>query len=146
MGPAGDVKKGAKLFKSKCAQCHTANEGGLTKQGPNLYGILGRPAGSKEGFPYSEGNKTSGITWSSKHMMAYLIAPQKYIVGTKMVFAGIKKEKERAYLVAYLETLTEFWTLSSGNAGDELILTSCEVRFSTSCTAIQRKCFASCEV
>merc|ERR1712107_373652 len=83
--PAGDVKKGAKLFKSKCAQCHTANEGGLTKQGPNLYGILGRPAGSKEGFPYSEGNKASGITWSSKHMFliwsrlrSTLLAPRWY--------------------------------------------------------------------
>merc|ERR1712211_77087 len=76
-----------------------------TKQGPNLYGIFGRPAGSKEGFPYSEGNKTSGITWSPKHMMVYLIAPTKYIVGTKMVFAGLKKEKERADLIAYMETL-----------------------------------------
>lgn len=101
--PAGDKKKGAKVFKSKCAQCHTCEKGGATKQGPNLFGMFGRQSGLADGFAYSEANKNSGIIWSDKHLFEYLVNPKKYIVGTKMVFAGIKKEKERADLIAYMQ-------------------------------------------
>jgi len=100
--PAGNAKKGAKLFKSKCAQCHTIEKGGIVKQGPPLWGIFGRTAGTAEGFAYSDANKQSGIIWSDKHMYEYLVNPKKYMPGTKMVFAGMKKEKERADMCAYL--------------------------------------------
>merc|ERR1712039_800275 len=100
--PEGNVKAGAKLFKAKCAQCHTIEKGGNAKQGPPLWGIMGRQSGTYDGFAYSEANKASGIVWSDKHMFEYLVNPKKYIVGTKMVFAGLKKEKERADLITYL--------------------------------------------
>jgi len=75
--PDGDAKKGAKLFKGKCAQCHTIEKGGNTKQGPPLYGIMGRTSGTCEGFTYSEANKSSGIVWSPAHMYEYLVNPKK---------------------------------------------------------------------
>merc|ERR1712154_612052 len=100
--PEGDAKKGAKLFKSKCAQCHTCEKGGLVKQGPPMYGIFGRQSGTCEGFAYSEANKNAAIVWSEKHMYEYLVNPKKYMPGTKMVFAGLKKEKERADLIAFM--------------------------------------------
>mmetsp|Transcript_3262 Transcript_3262/g.8139 ORF Transcript_3262/g.8139 Transcript_3262/m.8139 type:complete len:116 (-) Transcript_3262:149-496(-) len=105
--PAGDVTKGAKVFKAKCAQCHTNDKAGLTKQGPPLYGIFGRTAGTCDGFQYSSANVQSGIVWSDKHMYEYLVNPKKYMPGTKMVFAGMKKDKERADLIAYLHTLKD---------------------------------------
>merc|ERR1712125_40674 len=86
--PDGDAKKGAKLCKAK--------------QGPPLWGIMGRQSGTYDGFNYSSANKESGIVWSGKHMFEYLINPKKYMPGTRMVFAGLKKEKERADLIAYL--------------------------------------------
>merc|ERR1712032_1074296 len=100
--PDGEVKKGAKLFKAKCAQCHTIEKGGNAKQGPPLWGIFGRQSGTCEGFAYSEANKNAAIIWSDKHLFEYLVNPKKYILGTKMVFAGLKKESERADLIAYL--------------------------------------------
>jgi len=101
--PDGDVKKGAKLFKAKCYQCHTIEAGGNSKQGPPLWGVMGRASGTVDGFAYSEANKTSGIIWSDKHMFEYLVNPKKYIQGTKMVFAGLKKPAERADLIVYMK-------------------------------------------
>ncbi|EAN32679.1 Cytochrome c family protein [Theileria parva strain Muguga] len=100
--PEGDSSKGAKLFKSKCAQCHTINKGGSVKQGPNLYGFYGRKSGASD-YAYSDANKNSGIVWSDKHLFVYLVNPKQYIPGTKMVFAGLKKEQDRADLIAYLK-------------------------------------------
>lgn len=100
--PEGNAKKGAKVFKSKCAQCHTLEDGGAKKSGPNLHKMFNADAGSKDGYGFSDACKGSGIVWSEKHLFAFLENPKKYMPGTKMVFAGIKKPAERSDLVAYM--------------------------------------------
>merc|ERR1712094_141794 len=96
---------GAALFKAKCATCHTNNDGGPNKQGPNLFGIIDKPSGSVAGFGYTKANKESGVTWTRENMFEFLTAPKKFIKGTSMAFPGFKKEQDRADVVAYLDTL-----------------------------------------
>jgi cytochrome c len=100
------VEKGQALFKKFCLQCHsTVASEGQSKTGPNLAGVIGRVAGTSEGYSYSAANKSSGITWDETSMSTYLINPKKMIPGTKMVFAGMKKETERNDLIAFLKTV-----------------------------------------
>jgi cytochrome c len=97
----GDPVHGAAIFK-QCVTCHTL-EPGVNKIGPTLHGIIGRPAGSVEGYNYSEANKNSGIVWSEQKMFEYLENPRGVVPGTKMSFAGLKKPQDRADVIAYIQ-------------------------------------------
>ncbi|KAK6047295.1 ribosomal L18ae protein [Cooperia oncophora] len=100
--PEGDYEKGKKVFKQRCLQCHVVDSK-ATKTGPTLHGIIGRKSGSVEGFDYSAANKNKGVIWTRETLFEYLLNPKKYIPGTKMVFAGLKKADERADLIKYIE-------------------------------------------
>ena len=102
--PPGDVVNGEKLYKARAAQCHTASKGAPNGVGPNLFGLLGRKSGTIEGFLYSKANLDSGVTWTPEVLDVYLENPKKFMPGTKMSFAGLKKAQERADIIAYLES------------------------------------------
>ncbi|RAI43336.1 c-type cytochrome [Rhodoplanes roseus] len=98
---AQDVEAGAVSFR-KCTPCHNIGPGATNKVGPLLNGLEGRHSGSVAGFNYSAANKDSGITWDKATFKSYITDPRAKIPGTKMVFAGIKNEKEQDDLWAYL--------------------------------------------
>jgi len=99
----GDPALGKTAF-NKCAACHSIKEG-ENKIGPSLHGIVGRPSHSIESFSYSEPMKAYNVTWDAPALDHYLIDPRGTVPGTKMIFVGLKKDDERANVIAYLETL-----------------------------------------
>ena len=99
---AQDLAAGEQSFK-KCFPCHSVGADAKNKVGPVLNGLDGRKSGTIEGYNYTDANKNSGITWSEESFKEYINDPRAKIPGTKMVFAGIKNEKERGDLWAYLK-------------------------------------------
>jgi cytochrome c len=98
---AQDVAAGEQSFR-KCTPCHSVGEDARNKVGPVLNGLEGRKSGTVEGFSYTDANKNAAITWTEESFKDYIKDPRAKIPGTKMVFAGIKNEKEQGDLWAYL--------------------------------------------
>ena len=99
----GDLTHGEKVFK-KCSACHMIASDGKNMIGPNLWGVIGRLAGSIDDYKYSKAMIAYGKEWTYEEMNSYLIKPQAYIKGTKMAFAGLRKEKDRASVILYMNS------------------------------------------
>jgi len=99
---AQDAAAGEKVF-AKCKICHQVGEGAKNGVGPVLNGVVGRKAGSEEGYNYSTANKSSGLTWDDATLKQYLKNPRAMVPGTKMIFPGISNEKEIDDVIAYLK-------------------------------------------
>ena len=97
----GDAEAGEKVFK-KCKTCHSFDPG-KKKIGPHLKGVVGRKAGAVEGYKYSKAMAAADITWDEANLDKFLTKPKAFVKGTKMSFSGLKKEAQRADLIAYLK-------------------------------------------
>jgi cytochrome c len=105
LASAQDAENGADVFK-RCRACHDVGENAKNKVGPVLNGIIGRKAGTIEGFNYSDANKKAGAegwVWTEEKMLEYLLNPRAAMPGNKMAFAGLKDEQDRKDLIAYLK-------------------------------------------
>ena len=102
-GAAGVAQAGERLFRQRCMVCHTAAEGAPHRVGPNLWGIIGAPAGARDGFAYSPAMRESGLVWSAETLDAYLTNPRELIPRNRMAFAGLPSAEDRAALIAYLQ-------------------------------------------
>ena len=97
----GSIEHGKTVFK-KCSACHSIKKGGRNNIGPALYNVLGRNMGALEDYKYSKALIAFGKDWTFEEMNSFLIKPASYIKGTKMAFAGLKKEKDRASVILYM--------------------------------------------
>jgi cytochrome c len=103
---AADATEGEFVFGDNCGICHTAEQGGAHKIGPNLFGVIGRTSGTAEGFAnYSGAMSEAAITWTPENLATYLGGPAEMVPGTIMGFPGFTNADDEANLVAYLETL-----------------------------------------
>ena len=99
----GDLGHGEKVFK-KCTACHQIASNGKNMIGPNLWSVIGRTAGSVSDYKYSKAMIAYGKEWTFEEMNSYLIKPQGYVKGTKMAFAGLRKEKDRASVILFMNS------------------------------------------
>ena len=97
----GDIAAGEKIFK-KCAACHSITKGGKNNIGPALWNVVGRKTGAVTDYKYSKALASFDKEWTFEELNGYLIKPAKWIKGTKMAFAGLRKEKDRASVIKYL--------------------------------------------
>ena len=102
----GDITHGEKVFK-KCSACHSINAGGGNKIGPALYNVVGRKIAAVEDYKYSKALVDYKKNWSFEELNGFLIKPQKWIKGTKMAYAGLRKEKDRASVILYLNKYSD---------------------------------------
>ena len=102
----GDLAHGEKVFK-KCTACHMIAAGGKNMIGPNLWSVIGRQAGVVSDYKYSKAMVAYGKEWTFEEMNSYLIKPQAYVKGTKMAFAGLRKEKDRASEILYMNSKSD---------------------------------------
>jgi cytochrome c len=99
----GNLGHGEKVFK-KCSACHMIASNGKNMIGPNLWSVIGRTAGSVSDYKYSKAMVAYGKKWTFEEMNSYLIKPQAYVKGTKMAFAGLRKEKDRASVILFMNS------------------------------------------
>jgi cytochrome c len=103
---AGDVARGAASFKDDCAGCHTVDQGGPNRVGPNLWGIYGTTAAESRGtFRFSAPMQRSGLVWDEATLIRYMLAPRRTVPGTSMTFPGVDDAAEAADIAAYLATM-----------------------------------------
>jgi len=100
-----NIEKGKALFVQQCLTCHTIDKGGANKVGPNQWDIVGRKKASHEGFSYSSALQAKGGEWTYEDINHMILKPQAFARGTKMAYAGMPKEQDRADLIAYLRTM-----------------------------------------
>ncbi len=99
------MERGAKMFK-RCKSCHTLEDGGRHKVGPNLYNVYGSKSGSKDGFAYSKAITSADIIWNDETLDAYIENPRAYIPGNRMSYVGLRKAPDREALFVYLKAQT----------------------------------------
>ncbi len=102
----GDLSHGEKVFK-KCAACHSIESGGGNKIGPALYNVVGRKIGSLNDYKYSKALLEYGKNWNFEELNGFLLKPKTWIKGTKMAYAGLRKEKDRASILLYLNKYSD---------------------------------------
>jgi len=104
--PKTPEELGKKAY-ARCRTCHTLEEGGRHRVGPNLWGIFGKTSGTAEGFAFSKAMKEAAIVWDEQSISDYVESPKKFMPGNKMVFVGLKKQADRDNLIAYLKLETQ---------------------------------------
>ena len=102
----GDATHGEKVFK-KCSACHIVAKGGKNLIGPALYGVVGRASASIPDYAYSTALKAHGKNWSFEELNGFLLKPRSYVKGTKMAYAGLRKDKDRASVILYLNNQSD---------------------------------------
>jgi cytochrome c len=102
---AQSAERGERIFNQQCKACHTVEKGGASPIGPNLFGVVGRKAGTLAGYEASDAMKKSGITWDDASLEEYLKAPKAKVPEGKMAFAGLKQTTQLNDVIAYLKKL-----------------------------------------